>query len=197
MPRTYSYSADFDSETEGLFKEALFLGEGHNGIVYELPDNKAVKIFKESKCCKEEGEILKKVSRSKYFPRVYNIGNFYMVRDKVQGKRLDHYIKKKGFNYEISESLYDLIGEFKKLKFTKLDARCRDIYITDDNKVMVIDPKQCYKKKVNYPRHLMKGLDKIGVLDSFLEDIYIIDKKTAALWEKRYNQYTQSKDEEE
>lgn len=196
MPRSYSYSADFDSETEELFKNAVFLGEGHNGIVYELPENKAIKIFKESKCCKEEGEILKKVSRSRYFPRLYNIGSFYMVRDKVNGKRLDHYIKKKGFNYEISENLYYLIEEFKKLKFVKLDARCRDIYITNDNKVMVIDPKQCYKKKVSYPRHLMKGLEKIGVLDSFLEDINIIDKKVAKNWRKKYNQYLQNRDDE-
>ena len=44
MTRTYSYSADFDTETEKLFKEAIFLGEGHNGIVYELPNNKAIRI---------------------------------------------------------------------------------------------------------------------------------------------------------
>lgn len=196
MPRTYSYSADFDTETEELFKEAFFLGEGHNGIVYELPNNKAIKIFQEAKCCKEEGEILKKVSRSKYFPKVYNLGKFYIVRDKINGKRLDHFIKKRGFNYEVSEGLYNLIIEFKKLKFTKIDARCRDIYITDDISVMVIDPKQCYKKKVNYPRHLMKGLEKAGVLESFLEDIRLIDKKTAIEWEKKYNQYLQKRDVE-
>lgn len=194
MPRTYSYSADFDAETEKLFKEAVFLGEGHNGIVYELPNNRAIKIFQEVKCCREEGEILKKVSKSKYFPRVYNLGKFYIVRDKIEGKRLDHYIKKKGFSYEIAEGLYNLMEEFKRLKFTKIDARCRDIYVTDDNKIMVIDPKQCYKKKVNYPRHLMKGLEKVGVLESFLEDVRLIDKKAAMDWEKRYNQYFQNKE---
>ncbi|WP_411170041.1 protein kinase [Clostridium sp. MB05] len=192
MARTYAYSADFDAETEELFKGAVFLGEGHNGIVYELPGNKAIKIFQEVKCCKEEGDILKKVSRSKYFPRVYSTGNFYIVRDKVEGHRLDHYIKKKGFNYEIAEGLYNLIEEFKRLKFTKIDARCRDIYITDDNKVMVIDPKQCYKRKVNYPRHLMKGLYKIGVLESFMEDIRQIDSEKAEEWEKKFEQYSQN-----
>lgn len=194
MPRTYSYSADFDEETEKLFKEAVFLGEGHNGIVYELPGNKAIKIFQEVKCCKEEGEILKKVSKSKYFPRVYNLGKLYIVRDKIKGNRLDHYIKKKGINYEVSEGLYNLMMEFKRLKFTKIDARCRDIYITNDKSIMVIDPKQCYTKKVNYPRHLMKGLEKLGVLESFLEDIRLINKKTFYDWEKRYNQYIQNRE---
>lgn len=191
MPRTYSYSADFDTETEELFKNATFLGEGHNGIVYSLPGGKAVKIFKENKCCKEEGEILKKVNKSKYFPRVYRTGKFYIVRDEVEGKRLDHYIKKNGFNYEISQGLYQMIEEFDRLKFTKLDARCRDIYVGKSNKIMVIDPKQCYSRKVSFPRHLMKGLEKLGVLESFIEDIIIIDKKTAREWEKRYNQWLQ------
>ena len=190
MPRTYAYSANFDKDTEKLFKDAKLLGEGHNGIVYELPEEKAIKIFQDSKCCKDESGILKKV-KSEYFPKVYNTGDYYIVRDMVYGYRLDHYIKKKGFNYEISEELYNLIEEFKRLKFTKLDARCRDIYVTKDNKIMVIDPKQCYKRKVNYPRHLMKGLEKIGVLESFFEDLRLIDKNIARDWEKRYSQYLQ------
>lgn len=194
MPRTYSYSADFDVETEKLFREAVFLGEGHNGIVYELPNNKAIKIFQEEKCCKEEGEILKRVSKSKYFPRVYNTGKLYIVRDKIHGYRLDSYIKKKGVSYEVSEGLYNLLIEFKNLKFTKIDARCRDIYITNDKKIMVIDPKQCYNKKVTYPRHLMKGLEKAGVLESFFEDIRLINRKYAIEWEKRYNQYLQNRE---
>ena len=194
MPRTYSYSADFDTETEELFREATFLGEGHNGIVYELPNNKAIKIFQEAKCCKEEGEILRRIRKSKYFPKVYSMGKFYIVRDKIKGNRLDSYIKKKGFSYEISEGLYNLLVEFKELKFTKIDARCRDIYITNNKEIMVIDPKQCYSKKVNYPRHLMKGLEKIGVLESFLEDMRVINKKSAMEWEKRYNQYLQNRE---
>jgi hypothetical protein len=51
MARTYAYSADFDKEVENLFREAEFLGEGHNGIVYDVPGNKALKIFLEKKIC--------------------------------------------------------------------------------------------------------------------------------------------------
>ena len=48
---------------------------------------------------------------------------------------------------------------------------------------MVIDPKQCYRRKVDYPRHLMKGLDGVGVLEEFLkesnyEDFYEEEKGT-------------------
>lgn len=189
MIRYYDYSADFDKETEELFKKAIFLGEGHNGIVYELLDNKAIKIFRDKNCCREEADILKKVKKSKYFPKVYSVGEYYIVREKIGGKRLDHYIKRNGLSFELSKNLYDLLEEFRHLNFSKLDARCRDIYVLENEKVRVIDPKQCYKKVVAYPRHLMKGLKKIDVLQVFLDDIKKINSKKAKLWEKKINQY--------
>lgn len=194
MVRTYAYSADFDKKTEALFRNAVFLGEGHNGIVYELPEKKAVKIFQESKCCREEWEILKKVEKSKYFPKLYSNGDYYIVRDVVEGRRLDHYIKDNGLSERLVKNIYYLIKEFKKLKFTKLDARCRDIYVIEDERVRIIDPKECYKRKVNYPRHLMKGLEKINVLEDFIEKVKKVDEKTGIEWEKKIKQYFYNED---
>lgn len=189
MARTYAYSADFDKEVEGLFREAQLLGEGHNGIVYEVPGNKAIKIFTNKNVCKSEAEILYKVKKSKYFPKIYKNGEYYILRDMVNGKRLDDYIKENGLDQQLIYNLYRLINEFKSLKFTKLDARCRDIYVDKNQRIKVIDPKQCYKRKVDYPRHLMKGLDGIDVLEEFLRVIYIIDKRRGEEWERKINQY--------
>ena len=189
MARTYAYSADFDKELEGLFKDAKLLGEGHNGIVYEVPGNKAIKIFTDKNICKSEADILYKVKKSKYFPRIYKNGEYYILREMVNGKRLDHYIQENGLSQQLIYNLYRLINEFKALKFTKLDARCRDIYVNENERVKVIDPKQCYKRKVDYPRHLMKGLEGIDCLEIFLSGIYSIDKKTAQEWNKKIDQY--------
>lgn len=189
MARTYSYSADFDKEVEKLFREAEFLGEGHNGIVYEVPGNKALKIFLEKKICREEGDILERVRKSKYFPKIYKRGDYYILREKVGGIRLDHYIEQYGLTEKLSYNLYKLLKEFEVLKFTKLDIRCRDVYVEANERVMVIDPKQCYRRKVSYPRHLMKGLKGINVLDQFLFYVERFDEKTALEWEKKINQY--------
>lgn len=189
MARTYAYSADFDKEVESLFKDAKLLGEGHNGIVYEVPGNKAIKIFTDKNICKSEADILYKVKKSKYFPRIYKNGEYYILREMVNGKRLDHYIQENGLSQQLIYNLYRLINEFKALKFTKLDARCRDIYVNENERVKVIDPKQCYKRKVDYPRHLMKGLEGIDCLEIFLSGIYSIDKKTAQEWNKKIDQY--------
>ena len=189
MARTYAYSADFDKELESLFKDAKLLGEGHNGIVYEVPGNKAIKIFTDKNICKSEADILYKVKKSKYFPRIYKNGEYYILREMVNGKRLDHYIQENGLSQQLIYNLYRLINEFKALKFTKLDARCRDIYVNENERVKVIDPKQCYKRKVDYPRHLMKGLEGIDCLEIFLSGIYSIYKKTAQEWNKKIDQY--------
>ena len=189
MARTYAYSADFDKDIESLFKEAKLLGEGHNGIVYEVPGNRAIKIFTDKNVCKSEAEILYRVKKSKSFPRIYKNGDYYILRDMVNGIRLDDYIKENGLSHQLIYNLYRLINEFKSLKFTKLDARCRDIYVNKNERLMVIDPKQCYRRKVDYPRHLMKGLDGIDVLEEFLRGIYIIDKRRGSEWEHKINQY--------
>lgn len=189
MARSYGYSANFDKEIEGLFKDAVLLGEGHNGIVYELPGNKALKIFLDKKVCRNEAEILFKVKKSKYFPRIHKCGELYILREMVNGKRLDHYIEECGLSNQLAYNIYRLINEFKSLKFAKLDARCRDIYVEKNERLRVIDPKQCFTKKVTYPRHLMKGLKNIGALEEFLGYINKIDKKTSMEWEKKIKQY--------
>lgn len=189
MARTYAYSANFDREVEDLFKDAKLLGEGHNGIVYEVPGNKAIKIFTSKKVCKSEAEILYKVKKSKYFPNIYKRGEFYILREMIYGKRLDYYIEENGLNQNLIYNIYVLIKEFKYLKFTKLDARCRDIYVNKDESLKVIDPKQCYKRKVDYPRHLMKGLEGINCLEIFLNGIDSIDKKIAKEWNRKIEQY--------
>lgn len=189
MARTYAYSVDFDKDIESLFKDAKLLGEGHNGIVYEVPGNRAIKIFTDKNVCKSEADILYRVKKSKYFPRIYKNGDYYILRDMVNGKRLDDYIKENGLSQQLIYNLYRLINEFKSLKFTKLDARCRDIYVDKNERLKVIDPKQCYRRKVDYPRHLMKGLDGIDVLEEFLRGIYIIDKRRGLEWEQKINQY--------
>lgn len=192
MKKKFAYSADFDESTEKLFREASYLGEGHNGIVYELPNKKAIKIFLRRKVCIDEGNILAKTNGSKYFPYLYKRGKYYVIRDLVEGKRLDKHIKKNGLSERLIKNIYELLLEFKRLKFKKLDVRCKDIYVSENEKLMIIDPKKVYTRKVDYPRHLMKGLNKVGVLDEFLKGVKKIDSQKAIAWELKFRRYCDS-----
>lgn len=189
MRKNYDYSVCFDKKTEELFKKSTYLGQGNNGIVFELPENKIIKIFQKEKVCKAEANTLIKCKKSKYFPKIYASGSLYIIREKVNGVRLDKYIKRNGLSKELTKEIYKLLKEFKKLKFTKLDTRCRDVYVTKDFKLMMIDPKGCYSRKVDFPRHLMKKLNKLGVLNTFLDNIKEIDSKSAKYWKIQLDKY--------
>ncbi|MDO5039770.1 protein kinase [Clostridium sp.] len=189
MRKNYDYSVCFDKKTEELFKKSTYLGQGNNGIVFELPENKIIKIFQKEKICKAEANTLIKCKKSKYFPKIYSSGSLYIIREKVNGIRLDKYIKRNGLSKELTKEIYKLLKEFKKLKFTKLDTRCRDVYVTKDFKLMMIDPKGCYSRKVDFPRHLMKKLNKLGVLNTFLDNINEIDSKSAKYWKIQLDKY--------
>lgn len=148
--------------------DCKLLGKGNNGIVYLLPDGKVIKICFNITSCLKEYFILNKINNNKYFPRVYGMIGNYMIRDYVDGVILKDYIKHHGLNKDLAIKILDLLEEFKKLKFLKEDLRCKDIIIQRNGSLMVIDPKKFYSKKRDFPRHLSKGLYKLGVLDFFM-----------------------------
>jgi RIO-like serine/threonine protein kinase len=184
-----NYYIRLNSRVEKMIRTSEFLGSGHNGIVYLLPNQRVIKIFKDKKICGKEYSIFMKTRKSKYFPKVYEHGGYYIVRDFASGQRLDKYIKKHGITKEISHNLVELIREFKKLNFKRVDIRCKDLYLKEDFSITVIDPKNNYSKKVNYPRHLMKGLNNLGVLDDFLSVVSALDSELYELWDFSFKQY--------
>ena len=189
MKRYHCYSANLDEKTEELFKDAKFLGQGNNGVVYSLPENKVIKFFVEESVCRDEARILVESKGSKYFPRIYKRGRFYIVREIVQGIQLDKYIKEQGLNKELTANIYKLTKEFKRLGFSKIDTRCKDVMVSENNKVMIIDPKKAFKRNVNFPRHLMKGLLKLKVLDEFFVYMMEINKNKGQEWKNKFEKY--------
>lgn len=161
--------------------ECKFLGKGHNGIVYRLPDGKVIKICYVMKDFHGEAHILKKVRGSKYFPKLYEVGGNYMIRDYVDGLPLNKYIKKNGLSRKLVVDILELLQEFERLKFIKLDIRCKDVFVEPDGRLMVIDPQKFYSKKRDFPQHLSKGLYKLGVLDDFL---IILNQENPSLYRK-------------
>ncbi|GAA0732260.1 serine/threonine-protein kinase [Clostridium oceanicum] len=191
MYKDNSYYIDLNNKAENLIRKGEFLGSGHNGIVYMLPKNRVIKIFKDMKVCEQEYTILKRAgkNKSKYFPKVYDRGSYYIVREYVGGKRLDKYIKRNGINKKITHNIIKLIREFKRIGFNKLDIRCKDLYVNEKFSLRVIDPKNNYSKKMEYPRHLMKGLNNLGALEDFLETVKDEAPKEYNFWSERIEQY--------
>lgn len=160
---------------EKLPPEWIFLGAGNNGVVYSISPDKVIKIFREDEVCDKESDILLRVHGNKYFPKIIEIGENYIVREKVEGRCLRDVIKKEGMKEEIAYGLVNLLEEFKKLDFTRIDMRLKDVFINDNGELRLIDPKGYYTRHVSYPRHLCKGLMRHKGLNKFLEALFEVD----------------------
>jgi len=166
-----------------------FLGKGNNGAVYMLPNGYALKISYNNKNFIGEYQILEKVNGNKYFPLIFEIGQNYMVRECVEGKLLSKYIKKHGMEKKLALKIIDMLKEFYKLDFKKIDIRCRDIFVQKDGTLKIIDPQKFFSKKRIFPKHLSKGLYKIGVIDDFQEILKKYDLILFKKWNKEINSY--------
>lgn len=173
-----------------------FLGKGHNGVVYMLPDNHIIKICFEAKSCEKEYKILERIGNNPYFPQVYGMSGNYMIRDFVDGITLKDHIKKYGLDRDLSKKIIKILDQFKKLNFSKLDVRCKDIMILADGSLKIIDPKKFYTKKRDFPKHLSKGLYNLGVLDSFMLAVKENRPDLYKKWNKKIKEYIREKQEE-
>lgn len=197
MTRGFSNPIYLSERIENMIKKSDYLGRGNNGVVYLLPDGKIIKIFNSPKVCKSEYETLVKSRKSEYFPKAYEHGNFYIIRDYVGGVRLDKYLRRNHINRKLTEHIIGLYKDFKKLGYRKLDIRCKDLYVQEDYSIKVIDPKNQYDEKVSYPRHLMRGMEKRGRLEEFLHFLKDVDYKLYESWHEKVYIYIAMKKEED
>ena len=172
---------DYNNNAGLDLNECKFLGEGHHGKVFLRQDGKVVKICTTARSCRKEYQILKRVEGANCFPRAYEYNNIYMVRDYVGGQCMKEYIKWNGLSKRLSLNIINLLEEFEQLNFTKIDIRCKDIFVQEDESIMIIDPKGCFSRKKSYPSHLMKGLRKSMYLDKFLK---VLREERPDLYEK-------------
>ncbi|HHD2752517.1 TPA: hypothetical protein ACOTG0_001299 [Clostridium perfringens] len=194
MSKNFDYSLkNLSHKIEESLRKSSFLGEGHNGVVFLLEENKVIKIFRRVNVWQDESSILKRVGKSRFFPKMYECKEGYIVREYVEGVRLDKYLRRDSLDESLCKELYLMILDFEKLGFKRIDIRCKDIYIQNDYTLKIIDPKNNYKKRVSYPRHLFKGLYKRNELDRFLDYLFKVDKKRAVVWKNKFEEYAERK----
>jgi len=193
MSRHFTNPIYLSERIENVIRSSDYLGKGNNGVVYRIDNHKIIKIFNDSKVCRKEYEVLSKSHKCQSFPRVYGHGKYYIIRDYVDGIRLDKYLRKNDFNLEITENIVKLMKDFKKMHYKKIDIRCKDLYVQNDYTIKVIDPKNNYDRNVPYPRHLMKGMHKRNRLESFLFYVKQIDHKLYDYWSSNIVEYLAKK----
>ena len=167
-------------------EDCTLLGSGAEGAVYLTPEGYALKVFKNIKAAKNEEDILNIAKESVYFPTVILRVSNILIREMVYGQNLYEYIFKNGLSYKISAQLVDLIEEFKKLNFKRLNIRNAHIFIDKNEKLMVIDPRKSFTKNTPYPKDIIKILNKLHVFDDFLQHLTSYKPELLPYWTAAY-----------
>jgi RIO-like serine/threonine protein kinase len=189
MSRHFTNAIYLSDEVENIMRSSGFLGKGNNGVVYRIDDHKIIKIFNDKKVCKTEYIILKSSMGYPSFPKVFDYGDYFIVREFVDGIRLDKYLNYNPLNEKLVRSLVDLIDDFKELGYKKLDIRCKDLYVQDDFSIKVIDPKDNFDREMPFPRHLMKGILKRNSIGEFFYYLQKIDTGLYESWRSQFKEY--------
>jgi len=157
-------------------KQLPLIGKGVHGKVYKLDKDRCIKVCKKTSDMKMEYDVLKYVKGYPQFPRVYECKGAYMIREYVDGLNIRDYIKKNGFDNNLARELTELIKLFIKLKFTRIDIRMGELFVTSNNKLKIIDTTRYLDKKASYPFKMLRTLKELGCYKkymNFLKENYL------------------------
>lgn len=140
-------------------------------LLYLTPNNRVLKVCKNVDNCRREYLILRYASGNKYFPKVFEYRTGYILREYVNGICIIDYIKKNSLDENLALSLVDIIENFEKLEFTRLDTGLSHIFITKSGELKVIGLKNNCSRKEKYPKHMINGLRKLKVSKKFFKTL--------------------------
>lgn len=163
------------------------IGVGYQGAVFQLTPERCVKMYYRSNSDrKAEEKVLKIAQGSPFFPKVFEVGKNYIVMEYIRGVELEQFlIKEKKISGWLTSQLIEMFKEMKRLKLTRLDADLRHIIVKKEEKsIKVIDHVNSLKKYYAYPKHLFKGLSKLGFLDEFIKQVKEKDNTLYKEWKK-------------
>lgn len=179
----YGYSRYYSGINISRLK---FIGQGTQGRVYFLPPDKVIKIFHSRRSCQEQLLILQRASNNEFFTKVYDYDKYSIVMDFVPGTPFKEYLKKNRLSKKLAFELVELICDFERLGFTRLDIRAAHVFIQPDESIKIIDPRGTYRIVEKYPIKILGTLKNAGVLDEFLRLIKNKYNDKYSAWKNLY-----------
>ena len=148
--------------------ELQFLGAGTQGKVYKIDSQKCIKLFKKKYVCNDEIETLVMAQKDSHFPRLYEFGEDYIIREYIDGVELDKYLSSHPLTENISNKIIELYEAMNLVGYSRLDAAPFHIFLTPLDEIKLIDTARAMKKKTIYPSLIIRGLQELGYKKQFL-----------------------------
>ena len=162
-----TYSGDDKMQNINV-KNLPLIGKGAHGKVYKLNNNRCIKICKKTKDMQLEYKVLKHAKGYPQFPKVYECKDNYMIREFIDGQNIISYIKRNNFDNNLARELTELIIVFMKLKFTRIDIRMGEVFVTKNHKIRIVDTTRYLDKRASYPKKMLEKLRELGCLNQYM-----------------------------
>jgi len=166
-------------------KKLEILGEGSQGKVYKIDSKTCIKIFKNPNSCRKEIKTLKMAQEDPHFPKLYDYGNKYIIRECIHGIELDKYLIHNPLTKEISLKIIDVYEALGKVGYKRQDTMLFHIFITSCSYFRVIDTARAMKEKTTFPRRILEELDKLGYKTKFLDHVKALRPDLYCKWFKK------------
>ncbi|WP_179107236.1 hypothetical protein [Sediminibacillus massiliensis] len=165
------------------------IGMGAQGAVFQLSDDKCVKIYPDPLKAQMEQEAIKAGEHLDFFPEIYETGDNYTVMEFFQAPTLKEYLKNSTFLPEsITKKLLHILNELKRAEFTMIDAPLRHIFVLDNEELKVIDHVNSFKRQHPVPLKLLRDLNIILLKEAFLDQVKRLDPAMYEEWDNYYHQ---------
>lgn len=147
------------------------IGKGRHGTVYKIDDHKCLKIFKERRTCEKEIETLAIAQGNRFFPKLYDFGERFIVREFVEGIELDKYLKDNPLTFDISKKIIKIYMALGEVGYKRQDTALLHIFINSEGDLRVIDTAKAMSISSKYPKLILTDLEKLGYKETFLEHV--------------------------
>jgi RIO-like serine/threonine protein kinase len=163
------------------------IGKGYHGAVFQLDDERCVKIYHKLLDVKPELDAMKALQGLSYVPKVLETGPNYIIMEYLKGPNLRDYLEKKGeLSESISQQILLIINGIKQAGYIHLDDQLKHFIVTEQEVVKVVDIVDLHRKtKVLYPVRMFKELRKLRLLKTFLGHARKLEPKMYAEWMRK------------
>jgi putative serine/threonine protein kinase len=161
------------------------IGDGKDGQIYNVAEDKVVKYFFKEETHHRELEAMQIGQTSSIMPRLYEYGDNYIVMEFVKGISLARHMKRHGtIDEDMTKKILFVLDEFKKLGFKRWDTEVRHMLMDENGDFKVIDHKRAFTSDSPIPTKLLKGMGKFGLAKEFLEHVKNVNPKLFDAWKK-------------
>ncbi len=161
------------------------IGEGSQGAVFQLSEDRCVKIYVNPDAAIKEGKALEAASNTHRVPNVYEVGPNYVIMDYLKGMNLKDYLKKaKTIPVSFTKQIILIRKELKRVGFTRIKTSIGHFIITEGDVLKAIDHSDGLTKNDPYNPKMFRDLKNLGLLDTFLKQAKEIDPESYEDWQK-------------